>query len=212
MSIAVSATEHDQRISLPPIEPSSDTSLEEAILERRSVRKFSRQSLALEDVGQLLWAAQGITHKDGYRSAPSAGALYPIEMYVVAGDVDGLSPGVYHYQPGKHELTLVTDGDQRKSLASACSFQMWVRRAPAILVIAGVYDRTAKKYGGRSERYVHIEVGSVAQNIYLQATARGLGTVIVGAFRDDKIKAVLELPADHEPLTIMPVGRPREYL
>lgn len=207
MSIATPASELDQRISLPPIELSSDTSVESAMHRRHSVRSFSEESLELEDIGQLLWAAQGITRKNGFRTAPSAGALFPIEMYVVAGDVDELPPGVYHYLPEEHELILVADGDRRKPLASACWFQRWVRRAPAALVITGVYERTAKKYGDRSERYVHIEVGAVAQNIYLQATSRGLGTVIVGAFRDTKIKSVLELPADHEPLAVMPVGR-----
>lgn len=208
MSIAAPATELEQQVTLPPIELSSDTSVESALQRRRSVRTFSEESIALEDVGQLLWAAQGITRRNGFRTAPSAGALFPIEMYVVAGDVDELSPGVYRYEPEKHELRLVVDGDRRKALASACWFQKWVRRAPAALVVTGVYERTAKKYGDRSERYVHIEVGAVAQNIYLQATSRGLGTVIVGAFRDAKVKAVLELPTDHEPLAVMPVGRP----
>ena len=208
MSTAVAAAELDQTISLPPIELRSDTSVEEALLERRSIREYSDKSLALDDIGQLLWAAQGMMYKHMYRTAPSAGALYPIEMYVVAGDVDGLSPGVWHYLPEKHELIFVAEGDRRRRLASACWFQNWIRRAPAALVITGVYARTAKKYGDRSERYVHIEAGAVAENIYLQATSRGLGTVIVGAFRDEKLKSVLELPDDHEPLVVMPVGHP----
>ncbi len=208
VSTAVGATELDQKIALPPIELSGDTAVEEALLERRSIRKYSDESLALDDIGQLLWAAQGMLYKRLYRAAPSAGALYPIEMYVVAGDVDGLSPGVWHYLPEKHELIFVAEGDRRRRLASACWFQNWIRRAPAALVITGVYARTAKKYGDRSERYVHIEAGAVAENIYLQATSRGLGTVIVGAFRDEKLKSVLELPDDHEPLVVMPVGHP----
>ena len=208
MSTAVAAAEFDRKISLPPIELRSDMSVEEALLERRSIREYSDKGLALDDIGQLLWAAQGMIYKRGYRTAPSAGALYPIEMYVVAGDVDGLSPGVWHYLPEKHELILVAEGERRKRLASACWFQNWIRLAPAALVITGVYDRTAKKYRGRSERFVHIEVGAVAENIYLQATSRGLGTVIVGSFRDEKLKSVLELPDDHEPLTVMPVGHP----
>lgn len=208
VSTAVGATELDQKIALPPIELSGDTAVEEALLERRSIRKYSDESLALDDIGQLLWAAQGMLYKRLYRTAPSAGALYPIEMYVVAGDVDGLSPGVWHYLPEKHELIFVAEGDRRRRLASACWFQNWIRRAPAALVITGVYARTAKKYGDRSERYVHIEAGAVAENIYLQATSRGLGTVIVGAFRDEKLKSVLELPDDHEPLAVMPVGHP----
>lgn len=209
MSITATASEHDQRVSLPHAEFSGDMAVEEALLERRSMRKFSRKALALDDIAQLLWAAQGITGSSTYRTAPSAGALYPIEMYLVAGNVEGLAPGVYRYRPEPHDLVRVIDGDRRRSLATACWFQTWLRQAPAVLVTTGVFARTARKYGERSERYVHIEVGSVAQNIYLQATSRGLGTVIVGAFRDTRVKAVLGLPEDHQPLAVMPVGHYR---
>lgn len=203
------AMETGQRIPLPAAASGGEMPVEEALEQRRSIREFSRDGLELEDVSQLLWAAQGVTGRRGYRAAPSAGALYPLEIYVVAGDVAGLSPGVYRYRPDKHDLVLVADGDRRKPLASAALDQGWVRRAPAVLVIAGVYERTMAKYGERGRRYVHMEVGHAAQNVYLQATARGLGTVMVGAFDDDEVREVLGLPADHEPLGIMPVGHGR---
>ena len=213
MILAVSTVtlgkENDQRTSLPPVESKGELSLEEAIQLRRSVREFGRRTLALEDISQLLWAAQGITARGGFRTAPSAGALYPLEVYVVAGDVEGLSAGIYRYQPETHELVHVASGDLRKPLASAARGQSWVRRAPAVLVIASVYKRTMGKYGQRGRRYAHIEVGHAAQNVYLQAAARGLGTVLVGAFDDEEVQDVLGLPPDHEPLGLMPVGRKR---
>ena len=201
--------ENDLRVSLPPAESKGELSLEEALKQRRSVREFRRRSLALEDLSQLLWAAQGITARGGFRTAPSAGALYPLELYVVAGNTEGLSAGVYRYRPKTHELVHVTNGDLRKPLASAALGQEWVRRAPAVLVITSVYQRSTRKYGRRGHRYAHVEVGHVAQNVYLQAAARGLGTVFVGAFDDEKVQEVLDLPTDHEPLGLMPVGHAR---
>lgn len=209
MSFAATAMETGQRITLPAAETDPEMSVSEALEERRSIREFSCEGLGLEEVSQLLWAAQGLTNRRGFRTAPSAGALYPLELYVVAGDVEGLSPGVYRYRPGKHDLVLVVSGDLRKPLGSAAIGQDWVQRAPAVLVITGVYERTMTKYGQRGQRYVHMEVGHAAQNVYLQATASGLGTVMVGAFDDKQVQALLGLPADHEPLGLMPVGRPR---
>jgi SagB-type dehydrogenase family enzyme len=201
--------ENDQQTLLPPVESKGELSVEEAIQLRRSVREFGQGRLDLADVSQLLWSAQGITGRGGFRAAPSAGALYPLELYLVAGDIEGLSAGVYRYRPKTHELIHLTSGDLRKRLASAALGQSCVRRAPAVLVIASVYKRSAGKYGQRGHRYAHIEVGHAAQNVYLQATARGLGTVFVGAFDDAEIQDVLGLPPDHEPLGLMPVGRKR---
>lgn len=207
LSCVASATESEQRISLPEAEFGGEMSVEEAIKKRRSIRDLSRDSLALDDVAQLLWAAQGKTGRRGFRSAPSAGALYPLELYLVAGHIDGLSPGIYRYRQQKHDLVLLTSGDHRNRLAKAALDQGWVRRAPAVLVITGVYERTMGKYGQRGRRYVHMEVGHAAQNVYLQATVRGLGTVMVGAFNDKEVQETLGLPMDHEPLGLMPVGR-----
>ena len=209
MSCATTAMENEQRIPLPAAELGQAMSIDEALKQRRSIRKFSRDNIVLEDVSQLLWAAQGITNRRGFRTAPSAGALYPLELYLVAGSVKGLSPGVYHYRPAEHDLVLVASGDRRKPLASAALRQSWVRGAPAVLLITGVYQRTMAKYGQRGRRYVHMEVGHAAQNVYLQATARDLGTVMVGAFDDNKVQESLSLPADHEPLALMPIGRRR---
>lgn len=201
--------ESDRGMDLPKPSVDSNVSLEAAIRMRRSVREYSTRSLSLEDVAQLLWSAQGVTSRDGGRAAPSAGALYPLELYLVAGDVDSLAAGLYRYEPQGHRLQRIADGDLRKSLAGAALDQSWVRRAPAVLVIAGVYERSAKKYGERARRYTRIETGHAAQNVYLQATALGLGTVIVGAFDDGVVQEVLGLPEDHAPLAIMPVGHPR---
>lgn len=207
MSFVATAMEIEQRIPLPAGSSDQEMSVGEALKQRRSIREFSRDGLVLDDVAQLLWAAQGITGRRGLRAAPSAGALYPLELYIVTGDVAGLSPGVYRYRPEKHDLVLVASGDRRKPLASAALRQNWVRRAPAVLLITGVYKRTMAKYGQRGRRYVHMEVGHAAQNVYLKATARGLGTVMVGAFDDKQVQKVLSLPADHEPLGLMPIGR-----
>ena len=201
--------ESDQSMDLPKPSVDGNVSLEAAIRMRRSVREFSTRSLSLEDVAQLLWSAQGVTSRDGGRAAPSAGALYPLELYLVAGNVDSLAAGLYQYEPRGHRLRHIADGDLRKSLAGAALDQSWVRRAPAVLVIAGVYERSAKKYAERARRYTRIETGHAAQNVYLQAAALGLGTVIVGAFEDAEVQEVLGLPADHAPLAIMPVGHPR---
>jgi SagB-type dehydrogenase family enzyme len=205
----VSGMGRDQGIELPKPRVDGDVSLEAAIRERRSVREFSRQALQLADVAQLLWAAQGVTARDGGRTAPSAGALYPLELYLVAGNVAALPAGLYHYRPRGHRLQPVADGDLRRALAAAALDQSWVHSAPAVLVIAGVYERSAKKYGQRAHRYAHIETGHAAQNVYLQAEALGLGTVIVGAFEDAAVREVLGLPSDHAPLALMPVGYPR---
>lgn len=195
--------------SLPKPELDGDVSLESTVRQRRSVREFANRPLSLADVAQIVWAAQGITARDGHRAAPSAGALYPLELYLIAGDVESLPDGLYRYRPRGHRLKKVATGDLRKALAAAALDQSWVRRAPAVLVIAGVYERSAKKYGDRAHRYTHIEVGHAAQNVYLQAVARGLGTVLVGAFDDQEVRTVLGLPADHAPLALMPVGHPR---
>jgi SagB-type dehydrogenase family enzyme len=196
-------------IDLPSPSSDGDVALETAIHERRSVREFSKQSLSLDDIAQLLWAAQGVTSRDGGRTAPSAGALYPLELYLVAGNVDSLPAGVYHYRSEGHRLRHVADGDLRNALAAAALDQSWVRRAPVVLLFAGVYERSAGKYGQRARRYTHIEVGHAAQNVYLQAVARNLGTVIVGAFQDAEVQEVLGLPKDHAPLALMPVGHLR---
>lgn len=208
-ALTAGAGDRAPRVSLPEPRATSDVSVEEALRKRRSVREYSRRALELAHIGQLLWAAQGKTSRHGQRTAPSAGGLYPLELYVVTGDVGGLAPGIYRYRPKAHELDVVAGGDRRNALAAAALDQDWVRRAPAALVIAAVDERTEKKYGTRAQRYVHMEVGSAAENVYLQAEASGLATVFVGAFDDAAVQQALGLPEDHEPLGIMPVGHRR---
>jgi SagB-type dehydrogenase family enzyme len=198
-----------QSVRLPAPRQQSEQSLEESIARRRSIRRFATTPLALADLGQLLWAAQGVTDDEGHRAAPSAGALYPIEVLVVAGEVSSLPAGIYRYRPERHQLDLLADGDARPRLLSALPWQGWVGDAPAVLAVTGVVSRTAGKYGSRADRYMLLEAGAVTENLYLQAAALGLATVLVGAFDDRRLTGVLGLAAGEQPLGLMPVGRPR---
>jgi len=202
-----SPAEDNARITLPEPRCDSDVSVEEALLKRRSVRNYTDEALTLQEVSQLLWAAQGITDPSGKRTAPSAGALYPLELYVVVGSVEDVAKGVYKYEPQQHELVRVLDGEQRKALAAAALNQQSIAQGAIDIVITAIYERTTRKYSDRGIRYVHMEAGHAAQNVYLQAVAMNLGMVIIGAFYDDQVKEVLNLPENEEPLYIMPVGR-----
>jgi len=200
-------------ISLPQPKTDSDFSLERAIQNRRSRRGFKDQPLTLEQISQILWSAQGITDKEkGFRSVPSAGALYPLEIYLVAAEngVENLPAGAYHYLPKEHQLEKIVSNDIRQELEQAALGQFSVGLAPANIVITATYERTTQKYSDRGERYVHMEAGHSAQNIYLQAEALGLGTVVIGAFHDDQLKELLNLNkldlGDQQPLYIMPIG------
>ena len=177
------------------------------MFKRRSVREYANLPLTLEDISQLLWAAQGITTEWGGRTAPSAGALYPLEVYLVVGNVENLACGVYKYKPERHELVKVRDDDVRGELAQAALGQTWVKEGAIDIVIAAVYERTTKKYGDRGVMYVHMEAGHAAQNIYLQAAALNLGMVTVGAFYEDQVKDILGMPGNEIPLYVIPVGR-----
>lgn len=188
-------------IKLPPPTLKGVMSLEEAILKRRSQRIFYDKKLDMAHISQLLWAAQGITqNSSGFRAAPSAGATYPLEIYLVSAE------GIYHYICRGHKLELINDGNYRKGLSKACYGQSFVAVVPANFVITGIYSRTSQRYGRRAELYVHLEAGHVAQNILLQAVSLGLGGVPVGAFDDKEVKNVLKLPEDCEPLYVISVG------
>ncbi len=189
-----------QEVILPAPDTTGKVTLESAISNRRSVRAYSDKKLNMEQIGQLLWAAQGITDKRGYRAAPSAGALYPLELYVAKED------GLYHYIPKGHKLRKVSDDDLRHKLRAASLFQSSVSAAAIDIIICAVYDRITSKYGKRGARYTDIEVGHAAQNIHLEAVALGLASVPIGAFRDDEVAKVLSLPEDEVPLYIIPVG------
>lgn len=201
-------TRSGDTLSLPVPRQDSSFSLERALHERRSVREFGKTALTQDEVSQLLWAAQGITSRDGLRTVPSAGALYPLEMYVVVGKVRDLDPGVYQYVPAGHKLMKTIAGDQRHKLAAAAHGQDCVADAAAVLVFTAVERRMTRKYGSRGARYVHIEIGHASENVFLQATALGLGTVVVGAFEDDAVGELLQLPQGEAPLYLMPLGRP----
>lgn len=200
---------HGQTLSLPEPDTRGTVSVERALQDRNSVREFATGALPLADLSQVLWSAQGITHGDRGRTAPSAGALYPLEVVTVVGDVESVQPGVYRYRPRDHAMERMREGDLRGQVARAALRQSWMAQAPVILVLSGVYERTTGKYGERGIRYVHMEVGHAGQNIYLQAEARGLGTTMVGAFQDEMVREVLGLEDRERPLGIMPVGRPR---
>lgn len=192
---------------LPEVSPGAWHPIEQLLAHRRSVRDFANKEISLEELARLLWAAQGVTDPAGLRCAPSAGALFPLELTVVAGKVQGLQTGIYRYRPLAHALGRVAAGDARRQLASAALGQSWVGDAAAAIVLAAVFDRTTRKYGRRGIQYVCIEVGHAAQNVYLEAQALGLGTVIVGAFDDEEIRRVVYLGAEEMPLALMPLGR-----
>lgn len=194
-------------VKLPAPRTTGKVSVEEALAGRRSVREYTSQPLTIEEVSQLLWSAQGVNVEWGGRTTPSAGATYPLETYLVAGDVTGLQPGVYHYLPHNHTLERTTEGDLREKLAAAALRQAWVAKAPISIVFTADYERTTRVYGERGRQYVHMEAGHAAQNVYLQCVSLGCGTVVVGAFSDEAVKEVLKIPEGQEPLYIMPVGK-----
>jgi SagB-type dehydrogenase family enzyme len=194
---------------LPPPRREGDMALERALWQRRSIREFAAQLLAITEVGQLLFAAQGITDPRGLRTSPSAGALYPLELRLAVGHVPGLAAGVYRYDPRRHELVLSANGDRRHDLATQAFGQTWLGEGAVILVVAAVYERMTSKYGKRGERYVHIEVGHVVQNVYLQAAALGLAATEVGAFDDAGVHSVAALAADEAPLALIALGTRR---
>lgn len=205
---AVQHAPKSDRIELPAPQTEGSMSLESALFMRRSVRSYQNHPLSLTSVSQLLWAAQGITNPTGFRTAPSAGALYPLEVYVLAGNVEGLSAGLYRYINQGHQLDRLDEGDRREDLCRAALGQTPVRQAPAVFMITGVGGRITTKYGSRGIRYMLMEAGHVAQNICLQATALDLGSVVIGAFSDKEVADILKLDPEESPLYIIAVGKP----
>ena len=190
------------KVRLPKPKLKSGISLEETVAQRHSTRDFTDNPLSLIQLSQILWAA---------KSVPSAGGLYPLEIYIVIGEdgVEDLKAGVYHYLSKSHSIKVFKKGDLRNELAQAALGQYFITEAPVSLIISAEYERTSGKYGQRGVRYVQIEVGHVGQNIYLQAVALGLGTVAVGAFDDQQVVRILNFHSNHQPLYIMPLGRPK---
>ena len=204
---AMSLDHQEPLIPLPAPVVDGTVSLEQTLQHRRSLRKFSDEPLSLNQVGQLLWAAQGVTDSRGFRTAPSAGALYPLDTYLIAGKVMDLEPGVYRYVPHSHALIQKASGEKRPQLSRAALGQLPVREAPATILFTAVYDRSTGKYGPRGHQYAHIEAGHAAQNITLQAVALNLGSVVIGAFQDDLVRQAIDLEPRSTPLYIIPVGR-----
>jgi len=195
-------------VALPAPSLDGAVSLEEALAARRSERAFAAQSIALSDAGQMLWAAQGITDPRGFRTAPSAGALYPLAVWLLAGAVDGLDAGAYRYRPGGHELEQRESGDLRGALSEAAYGQAWMVGAAAIFVVTGRESVTRAKYGRMARRYMMMEAGHVAQNLLLQAVARGLAATVVGGFDAGDVDDLLDLERGEEALLLVAVGRP----
>ena len=196
-------------IRLPAPLSKGKVSVEEAIKNRRTIRSFSSRAIKLVDLSQILWAAQGMTGEGGLkRAAPSAGALYPLDLYILVGEkgVEGLKSGLYHYLPPQNSLERLKDKDLRVKLAQAALGQMWIAEAPVVIVITAEYRRVTGKYGQRGVRYAHMEAGHVGENIFLQAVALNLAAGIVGAFENSKIIELMGIPTDYDPLLIMPVG------
>jgi len=194
------------KVMLSEPKASETSHIEELIEKRRSVRKYTDRELSESVISRILWAAQGISSKDGLRTSPSAGALYPLEVHVVAGEGSGLETGTYRYIPKEHTLVQEITGDIREKLSKVVLSQPMVKDASVSIVISAVYPRITSKYGKRGIRYTHMEAGHVAQNVYLLGTELGIGTCAIGAFEDEEVRKVLKLPANEEPLYILPLG------
>lgn len=192
-------------IELPKPGQEGSLSVEKALRQRRSIRGFSNEALSLGQIGQVLWAAQGVSNEVGFRNTPSAGATFPLECFLAAGEVTGMAVGFYHYEVREHALRLVLADDKRASLAHASLNQDFIGRAPAVLVIAADFSRTVRRYSAKGRQYVCMEAGHAAQNVHLQCESLGLGTVCIGAFNERIIQKILEMTL--EPLYIMPLGR-----
>jgi len=186
-------------VDLPDPRLSGTQSLEETLATRRSVREFTDEPLSESDIGQLLWAAQGVTDPAGLRTSASAGALYPLEMYVVG------STGLYHFEPARHKLSRRNEQDLRPAIHRTALGQDALIEAPAVFVITAVFALTQRKYGPRGRRYVHMEAGHAAQNLLLQAAALNLGGVAIGAFNDLELHEILGLPNNEAPLYLIAV-------
>ena len=207
LAATASLAAEPQAVALPKPALTGKVTLEQAIARRRSVREYAPGALTLAEVSQLMWVAQGITSPDGKRATPSARAVYPLQVWLVANDVTGLPAGIYRYEPKEHALALVAAGDQRDSMAAAASGQAPIEHASAIVAVIGDSALAATKFRGNADRWLGMEAGFVVQDVYLECTALGLGTVMVGGFEEGAARRALGVPPGWEALALMPVGR-----
>jgi len=193
-------------IRLPAPRRDGPMSLEAALWARHSTRTFTHDSIALADIGQLLWAAQGVNRPDGHRTVASAMAAYPVEAYVIAERVSGLPAGTYHYHPAGHYIERTAQAQLAGLLTAAPA--AWIRDAAAVVVLTAVYQRESR-FAERAQQFVPVEVGLAAQGVYLEAAALGLGTTFVGSFTDTTLARVMALDAAERPMAVLPIGKPR---
>ncbi len=203
----VNLTTSKDMISLPQPDTKGTMSLEEALLARRSIRNYSNQPLSAGEISQLLWSAQGITNEQGFRTAPSAGATFPLELFLMANNVTDISKGIYQYNPHNNSLNLLHEKDLAAEVSRASHSQSMIYEAGAVIIFGAVFERTTSRYGNRGERYVFNEVGHASQNVHLQAAALNLGTVVIGAFQDHEVEQILNLDDQIRILYMMPVGK-----
>ncbi len=194
------------KVKLPEPDAAGRSHIEELIAKRRSIREYADRELSEPLISRFLWATQGTSSKEGLRTAPSAGALYPLEVHVVIGEGSGLEAGIYRYVTEEHSLIQEISGDVRQKLSEAALSQRMIQNAPVSLVISVIYPCITSKYGKRGLRYAHMEAGHAAQNVYLLGVELGIGTCAVGAFEDEEVKKVLKMPTNEDPLYIMPLG------
>jgi SagB-type dehydrogenase family enzyme len=194
-------------VALPDPDTSGGPAMHQVMATRHSERHYTEESITLQELSQLLWAAQGVTHGKGYRTVPSAGAKFPIEIYVIADRVEGLDPGLYHYRVGEHRLGMVRSLANSVELQQSMPYQGSIGRAAVNLILLGVVWRVEEKYGPeRSERYVVVEGGAVMEHLSLEAEALGLGSVCIGGYDDAAVQAFVG--TDTLPIAIVSVGRP----
>jgi len=195
-------------VILPKPDLSGTMSIEQTLQKRRSIRSYSDEPLTLQEISQLAWSAQGISDESsGFRTAPSAGATFPMEIYLLVTGLADVADGVYRYNYKEHTLENKINGDMRQNLFEVSLRQPSITNAPVVMVITGVLERTEQRYGQRALRYVYMEAGHVAQNVYLQGVALDVGTVVIGAFQDEGVSRVMELEDGEHPLYIMPLGK-----
>lgn len=199
----VQFTTVEAQIELPLPETSGGMPLHEALFRRRSYREFSRRMLTRQQISQLCWSAQGVTDQEGFRTAPSAGAIYPSVLFLATTEA------LFEYSPERHALQMRLRADVRKRLQAAALDQECVGEAPTCLIVSMNEKYLTRKYGERAARYCALEAGHIAQNVLLEATAMGLVGVPVGAFDDRRVSAVLELRDELAPVYLLPIGHPR---